>query len=214
MAILRRQHFHVMQGGIGIALIVGLFACEPNTTPPVVSPSPSPTASSTAQPSASVPPTLTPSPPTPSLTVTDTQVTVYWLQDKENKLELVPAKITLPDQVGASPAEQLTAAMERLLTGSANADMTSAIPTETKLNKLTVQTDGVHIDLNQAFTTGGGSASMQGRLGQVIYTASSLNPQEKVWLSIEGEPLEVLGGEGLLVSQPMTRQEFDQEFSL
>jgi spore germination protein GerM len=104
--------------------------------------------------------------------------------------------------------------MERLLTGSANADITSAIPAETKLNKLTVQTDGVHIDLNQAFTTGGGSASMQGRLGQVIYTASSLNPQEKVWLSIEGEPLEVLGGEGLLVSQPMTRQEFDQEFSL
>lgn len=213
MAILRRQHFHVMRGGIGIALIVGLFACEPNT-PPVVSPSPSPSAPSTTEPSASVPPTLTPSPISPNPTVTDTQVTVYWLQDKENKLELVPAKITLSDQVGDSPTEQLTAAMERLLTGSANADITSAIPAETKLNKLTVQTDGVHIDLNQAFTTGGGSASMQGRLGQVIYTASSLNPQEKVWLSIEGEPLEVLGGEGLLVSQPMTRQEFDQEFSL
>ena len=212
MSILRRQHFHVIRGGIGIALTLGLFACQPQ--PSEVANPPTPTTTPSVEPSASPPATPTSVPATPSPAVTDTKIQVYWLQDKDSKLELVPALITLVDDGIDTPTERLTAAVERLLTGSANADMTSAIPEATKLNKLTIKEDGVHIDLNQEFTTGGGSASMQGRLGQVVYTASMLNPQEKIWLSIEGEPLEVLGGEGLLVSQPMTRQEFDQEFSL
>ena len=227
MATLRRQHFRILQRCIGLALTVGLFACE--ATPPEVanppSPAEPPTAAPNAVPPATPPPESTaPASPSPAATSTATpavestaqapRLEVYWLQDKDNKLELAAAKVTLADDVGESPTEQLTAAMERLLTGSANADVTSAIPEATQLNKLTVEADGVHIDLNKEFTTGGGSASMQGRLGQVVYTASSLNPQEKVWLSVEGEPLEVMGGEGLEVSQPMTRQEFDQAFSL
>ncbi|MGF1601226.1 MAG: GerMN domain-containing protein [Thermosynechococcaceae cyanobacterium] len=196
------------------AIAVGLFACTteaPPQDPQVQSPTPSPTPSapSTVEPEAS---------PSPSITPTESpaesaQLSVYWLKVAQEKVELAPAKIT-SQKPTAKPEEQLTAALERLLKGPANADVASSIPEGTKLNTVTVKADGVHLDLNKAFTVGGGSTSMQGRLGQVIYTASSLNPKESVWISIDGEPLTVLGGEGLEVSQPMTRKEFQEEFSL
>ncbi len=191
-------------------LTVGLFACTPQVAdnPPTETPTPTPTATST-------PVTPTPSPTaTPTETPTEeAQLSVYWLKSGEEKFSLTPAKIT-PKEPTENPAEQLTVALERLLEGPANADVASGIPDGTKLNTVKVKDDGVHVDVSKAFTVGGGSAAMQGRLGQLLYTASSLNPKESVWISIDGEPLTVLGGEGLEVSQPMTRQEFQTEFSL
>jgi spore germination protein GerM len=49
-------------------------------------------------------------------------------------------------------------------------------------------------------------------VGQVLYTATSIDPNAKVWLSVGGKPLDTLGGEGLLLEQPMTRDRFKQDF--
>ena len=166
----------------------------------------------TAEPSI---PTATPpaqQPPVVNETQSDS-VKIYWLTAKDNDVALSASSLEIED-AELSSQDKLAKALERLLKGPANANVSSAIPEATKLYKVSVKSDGVHVNLSKDFTVGGGSLSMQGRLGQVIYTASSLSPQTPIWISIEGEPLQVLGGEGLEVSQPITRKEFDRSFSI
>jgi spore germination protein GerM len=137
----------------------------------------------------------------------------YWIRSQDNQLELIPSAVEVPPDLDA--AESLIAGFEQLLIGQpTQANQSSAIPPGTMLRSLTIEADGIHIDLSSEFLEGGGSASMQGRLGQVIYTASCLDPTAAVWISIGGKPLEFLGGEGLEVTQPMTREQFNQNFSL
>ncbi|WP_346292911.1 GerMN domain-containing protein [Sphaerothrix gracilis] len=137
---------------------------------------------------------------------------VYWLQDEGTRFALTPQSI---DLAAGEPEAQIQKAFEQLLAGPGQAVKgASAVPEATQLLGVEVASDGVHVDLSQDFTFGGGSAAMMGRLGQVIYTASSLDPDTPVWISVEGEPLTLLGGEGLEVSQPMTRAEFDENYPL
>lgn len=152
------------------------------------------------------------SPPDLTQAPIEQTVQVYWLQSLDNRFELVPAPVSVSS--AGQPEALVKAALEAMLKGSASPEFTSTVPQGTQLRQVEIKPDGVHVDLSQEFTTGGGSASMTGRVGQVIYTATTLDPTAPVWLSVEGEPLEVLGGEGLLLDQPMTRESFDQNFSL
>jgi spore germination protein GerM len=202
----RMRMVGMLSGIILVALPFGLSGCL-ETDPPKTGTSPTASVAPSAEPTPAVSPT---SEPTPS-SMAEAEARVYWLRSTGKKLELAPVKIAVE---GGNPSTELKSLLERLLKGPANSDVTSSIPAGTKLNSVKVAKDGVHVDLSKSFTSGGGSTSMQGRLGQVIYTASSLNPSEPIWISVEGEPLTVLGGEGLEVSQPMTRTDFKKGFSL
>jgi spore germination protein GerM len=149
--------------------------------------------------------------PQPSSPVEEQTAEVYWLDVNAEQLELVASPVSLTTD---QPDEALKAVFESLLQGPSESAAFSEIPEGTELREVTVESDGVHIDLSEDFTLGGGSASMTGRLGQIVYTATSLEPEANVWISVEGEPLEVLGGEGLVVDQPMTRDGFEQNFTL
>ncbi len=104
--------------------------------------------------------------------------------------------------------------METLLAGPSSKAETTTIPSGTKLQRIESRNDGIHVDLSSEFTKGGGSTSMTARVAQVLYTATTLNPDADVWLSVNGKPLEVLGGEGLMLDQPITRKSFERDFSL
>lgn len=153
-----------------------------------------------------------PSQNNPSVPAAESAVQVYLIDVAGDRFELVPSEVQV--DTSAEPSEALTTAFETLLSGGVKSEAFSEIPANTELLNLTVESDGVHVNLSSDFEMGGGSASMTSRLAQVIYTASSLEPTAPVWLSIEGEPLEVLGGEGLIVDQPMTRATFEENFSL
>jgi spore germination protein GerM len=137
---------------------------------------------------------------------------VYWVKDAIGKFEAVPTKVAVKQ--ADKPDATLQAAFNTLLAGPKDATVSSEIPKGTKLRGLSVKNDEVYVDLSREFTAGGGSSSMTSRLGQVIYTATSLKPNTKVWISVDGKPLELLGGEGLEVAQPSTRQSFDKNFPL
>lgn len=159
-------------------------------------------------------PTTTPNvvqQPVPPATVQSTNAKIYLLRDTGRNLELVPTSIEVNAE---QPEAVLTAAFNSLLTNIEDATASSTIPNGTKLRSLKIQDDGIHVNLSTEFTTGGGSASMSGRLAQVIYTATTLQPEAKVWIDVEGKPLEILGGEGLEIERPITRQSFEENFSL
>ncbi|HEY9653448.1 MAG TPA: GerMN domain-containing protein [Coleofasciculaceae cyanobacterium] len=162
-------------------------------------------------PTPSAPSTTTPSPQT-AQPPTEQKVQIYWLNTTNNKIELAPSAVTLPEAKESSKI--LEGAFESLLAGPTNPAFSTTIPKGTELRNVSVESDGVHVDLSDEFTTGGGSTSMMGRVGQVVYTASSLDPNTKVWINVEGKPLDVLGGEGLELNQPLTRETFKENFPL
>ncbi|GAA6622160.1 GerMN domain-containing protein [Scytonema sp. NUACC26] len=148
---------------------------------------------------------------TPKPINTEQKAEVYWLQDSGTKLSLVPQAVTLPQ---GEPNQVLEAAFSKLLAGPTEGTGSTTIPTGTKLLGVKVADDGVHVNLSEDFTTGGGSSSMMGRVGQVVYTATSLNPNAKVYIEVNGKQLDVLGGEGLELEQPLTRESYKQNFEL
>lgn len=153
----------------------------------------------------------TPEQPSPVLPAAEQTAQVYWLKDTGNNLDLVNKPVTVATIQSNGVLES---AFMQLLAGPTDASVSSTIPQSTKLRSVTIHNDGIHVDLSQEFTTGGGSASMSSRVAQVLYTATSLQPNAKVWIEVEGKPLEVLGGEGLLLEQPLTRESFEKNFTL
>ncbi len=155
---------------------------------------------------------------TKTATAATTTARIYLLSLQNNKLVLVAQAVSLTD--ASTPTVSLRIAFEQLLATSRPASqppgLVSTIPTGTKLLDLKVQSGNVYVDLSAEFAHGGGSTSMIGRVGQVVYTATSLNDQAKVFISVTGQPIgdqHPLGGEGLILRQPTTRQEFITDFA-
>ena len=151
---------------------------------------------------------------TPNNSSQQNQPQVYWLRSDRNKLTLV-AKSLPPNRSGSTPQQVLTIAVKKLLSAKPSDDLSSTIPKGTKLLSLQIRADGVHVDLSPEFRSGGGSTSMIYRVAQVIYTSTSLDPNQKIFISVGGKSIDnnhPLGGEGLILQQPTTRTQFAADF--
>ena len=166
---------------------------------------PNPTATNSALPSTT--PKVAPQGMVPAHGQT---IQVYWLKDSGQQWNVVAVPMQLKS--GDRPDVILNAAVSHLLTSTPDGNLTTTIPQGTQLNSLKVQADGIHVDLSKVFKAAGGSTGTVGRVAQILYTVTSLNPESPVWLSVEGKRLESLGGEGLMLEQPLTRQSFERDF--
>ncbi|MEA5581646.1 GerMN domain-containing protein [Nodularia harveyana UHCC-0300] len=156
----------------------------------------------------------TPTPIQPSHNVTQPNQqtpSVYWLKPSATSFDLVPQPIQL---AAIQPNQALEQAFRTLLEGPTEGTDSTTIPQGTQLLGVKTENDEVHVNLSNDFTVGGGSASMIGRVGQVVYTATTLNPNAKVYIEVDGKQLDVLGGEGLELQQPLTRESFQQNYPL
>lgn len=114
--------------------------------------------------------------------------------------------------VPATPAIA-RAAMEQLLAGpNANEQgwgFSTTIPEGTRLLGLTIDGGTARVDLSGEFESGGGLLSVTMRLAQVVYTLTQFPTVDRVVLMMDGEVVDVFTGEGLMLDEPQTRDDFE-----
>jgi germination protein M len=104
-------------------------------------------------------------------------------------------------------------AVTTLLGGPSSAEraagVTTSVPERTRISGLGISENGVAtVDLSREFESGGGSASMMMRLAQLTYTLTQFPTVKGVDLQFDGQPVQVFGGEGIVLDNPMTRDTF------
>lgn len=171
----------------------------PSAGPPTPEPSETPADSEPpATPSATPTPTSGPS--------GATSVKIYLLMDGT----LVPVR----RQIDATRAVG-RAALNELFEGptaeeaDASPPLTTSIPDGTILLGLDIADGLATVDLSREFEAGGGSASMTARLAQVVYTLTQFPTVDRVAFKLDGEPVTVFSGEGIVLDGPTTREDYE-----
>ncbi len=82
-------------------------------------------------------------------------------------------------------------------------ELNTEIPDGTRLIKIKETKESVEINVSSQFMVGGGSESMQVRFRQLRETALSLAKGRPVFLLIDGQQLDAIGGEGLEIPRPL-----------
>lgn len=86
---------------------------------------------------------------------------------------------------------------------------TSEIPSSTKVLSIREASGNALIDLSSDFETGGGAESTYYRVKQIIKTANA-NTSSPVYLYINGKQANVIGGEGIMLKQPLNERSLDE----
>ncbi len=87
--------------------------------------------------------------------------------------------------------------------------LTSEIPQGTKVLSIRESAGSIMIDLSPNFESGGGAESTYTRVKQIIKTANA-NTSVPTYLYINGKQANVIGGEGIMIKQPLNERSFDE----
>ncbi len=85
----------------------------------------------------------------------------------------------------------------------------SEVPKSTKLLKIKQTGNKVIIDLSSDFQYGGGTDSVYSRMMQLIKTSIANTDNKKIYLYLDGKQVNCIGGEGIMISQPLTEKSLE-----
>ena len=132
-------------------------------------------------------------------------VNVYFIGKNEHNEEVYKAvKRVYNKEIDGS---QIRFAVNELIKGPKQEERAKGvyteIPSDSEVINISELSDKVIVNLNSAYVTGGGTDSLYKRLYQLIKTVK-LNSKLPVYLFIDGQRADVVGGEGIMLSQPLS----------
>ena len=137
-------------------------------------------------------------------------VTVYFLgMDKNNNSIFKTVKREVP-----SGKNELRYALTQLVAGPTqyekNVGVYSEIPKNVQIMGIVESDKKIIIDISGNIQNGGGADSLYSRFKQVIKTAlANGSPKKPIYLYIDGKQAEVIGGEGIMITQPLSENSLD-----
>ncbi|MBQ7450111.1 GerMN domain-containing protein [bacterium] len=131
---------------------------------------------------------------------------IYFLKlNKDGEAESYISKRELKDLT-------LKNAINSLLKGpnaeERKAGIYTEIPDGTKLLSVINSDDKIIINFNSEFQYGGGTESINNRLKQLVKTVVAILPDKNIYLYIEGKQVDVMGGDGIMITQPLNVSNF------
>lgn len=139
-------------------------------------------------------------------------VNVYFIGQNANKEEVY--KVVKREYDSAKDETKLKYSIENLLKGPTAAEKAkgvySEIPQGTRLISLEETPNKIVINLSGDFEQGGGTDGLYKRLYQLIKTANK-NTVLDVYLYINGKQADVIGGEGIMLNQPLKSNSLDEQ---
>jgi spore germination protein GerM len=136
----------------------------------------------------------------------------YFLGSFVDNAGLTPVLREVPETkaVGA-------AALTALLEGPNEAELSArpalytTIPEATHFLGLRIERGIATVNLSREFELGGGAASVLGRLAQVVYTLTQFPTVSGVRFELDGEPVTVFSGEGVVLDEPVDRLDYTDQ---
>lgn len=142
--------------------------------------------------------------------VEDSSVTVFFTKVTNTKDTYVAVSRRKPQNYTGSDIEYAT---KTLLQGptkyESSQGICSEIPNNTRLIWLKETPNKVIINLSDGFGFGGGGDSLYKRMYQLIKTVNH-NTRKPVYLYINGKQADMIGGEGLMLKQPLRKDSLDE----
>lgn len=105
--------------------------------------------------------------------------------------------------------ETLKALLSGMLPSELNRELLSLIPEGSEILSVRVDDGIAYISFNDPFRFNSlGREGYEAQLKQIVYTATEFTTVSSVQILIEGKRYDYLGGEGVFIGQPLTRNSF------